>query len=220
MGDWSSYSLADFLLFSPRVYDRMFVLLNQDIWPAQIALLAVGLIVVVLAYRGNAFGKRVALLVLGLFWASLALVFFPGRYQAINWLGDWLALAAGLQAALMIGLGCLPSSVFAPRRLDRFSHAVALSLLIFGLLVYPLIAVVAGRGLEGAEVAGAAPDPTAIATLGLAILLTGTARWVAMAVPIAWCVFTGLTLWTLGYPEFWVVPLVVVGLLVAVLRGE
>ena len=35
MPEWWTYSLSDFLMFSPRTYYRLFELHNAAIWPAQ-----------------------------------------------------------------------------------------------------------------------------------------------------------------------------------------
>ena len=41
MSEWWTYSLTSFLLFSARTYYRLFELYNADVWPLQIATLAV-----------------------------------------------------------------------------------------------------------------------------------------------------------------------------------
>ena len=41
MSEWWSYRPADFLMFSPRIYWRLFASINEAFWPAQPALLAV-----------------------------------------------------------------------------------------------------------------------------------------------------------------------------------
>src|SRR5262245_64197596 len=43
MPEWWTYSLSDFLMFSPRTYYRQFELLNAEVWPAQVVALALGL---------------------------------------------------------------------------------------------------------------------------------------------------------------------------------
>ena len=40
MSEWWTYRLSSFLLFSPRTWFRMHELYNADIWPAQLAALA------------------------------------------------------------------------------------------------------------------------------------------------------------------------------------
>ena len=54
MSEWWTYSLSDFLLFSPRTYYRLFELYNLAIWPAQILALALGLAILALWLRGGA----------------------------------------------------------------------------------------------------------------------------------------------------------------------
>ena len=42
MSEWWTYSLSDFLMFSPRTYYRLFELYNAAIWPAQLVAIALG----------------------------------------------------------------------------------------------------------------------------------------------------------------------------------
>ena len=51
--EWWTYSLRDFLLFSPRTYYRLFELYNAAIWPAQIVALGLGLAVLALLRRAG-----------------------------------------------------------------------------------------------------------------------------------------------------------------------
>src|ERR1700752_2916331 len=48
MSEWWTYRPEDFLLFSPRVYWRMFELHNAALWPLQVLALAAGLIIILL----------------------------------------------------------------------------------------------------------------------------------------------------------------------------
>ena len=61
MSEWWTYSLSDFLLFSPRTYYRLFELYNLAVWPAQIFTLALGIAIVVLLRRGAAWQARAVL---------------------------------------------------------------------------------------------------------------------------------------------------------------
>jgi len=65
MSEWWTYSLSDFLLFSPRTYYRLFELYNVAIWPLQIVGLALGVAIVGLllrdvAWRGRAIAAALA----------------------------------------------------------------------------------------------------------------------------------------------------------------
>jgi hypothetical protein len=48
MSEWWTYRAEDFLLFSPRVYWRMFELHNAALWPLHVLTLAAGLIIILL----------------------------------------------------------------------------------------------------------------------------------------------------------------------------
>ena len=82
-----------------------------------------------------------------------------------------------------------------PSQSMTFPRLAGLALAIFGVVAYPTIAALAGRGWSGAEVFGIHPDPTAITALGIALLsLRGFRLWLAAAVPLIWCLVSALTL--------------------------
>jgi hypothetical protein len=58
-----------------------------------------------------------------------------------------------------------------------------------------------GHPWTQAEVFGIAPDPTAIATLGILLTANGRARWELLAIPVMRCVIRSLTLWSMGSPD-------------------
>ncbi len=206
MGDWSSYSLSDFLLFSPQVYERLFVLHNQDMWPAQFIWLLLGAGALASVWRARSSGPGAALVILGAAWLSVASTFFLGRYQEINWLGAYIAPLAGLQGGALIAYGLWGGARVVLPRQDRFPFFIGTSVLAFGLTIYPLLAGVSGTGLSGSQVFGLTPDPTAVATLGGLALLTGWPRYFLALIPASWCVFAALTLSTLGRGDYVIAP--------------
>ena len=100
----------------------------------------------------------------------------------------------------------------AQRRIQREPVAAC------GVLAYPLVAIALGRGIAAAEVFGMAPDPTVLATLGILVLAAPAARWALLPIPLAWCAMTGATLWTLGSPEWWLLPAAAVLSIAAAIR--
>ncbi len=216
MQTWSGYSLSDFLLFSPRVYERLFVLLNQDLWPAQAAFIATGLAIFLLVLRRHTLALPLGLLALSFAWANVTIVFFLGRYQAINWLGTYLAPFAMVQAAglLLLAIATWRRGVLL-RPMPHVALWLALIPLLLGLLAYPAVAVLSGRGIEAGQVIATGADPTAVATLGLLAFVPSRLRWLGMIIPAAWCGFTGLTLWLLERPDAIIAPLAAVSALLA-----
>jgi hypothetical protein len=70
-------------------------------------------------------------------------------------------------------------------------------------MVGPLL----GRGWRGVEIFGVAPDPTAVATLGILLLARGRGRGLLMVIPVLWCAITGALLLAMKAPDAWIAPL-------------
>jgi len=208
MSEWWTYRLEDFLLFSPRVYWRMFELHNANFWPLHLLALAAGLTIVLLALRRpRRHGLWVALILAALF-AFVGWSFLWSRYAAINWAIAYVAPAFGLQA-LLLAIGCAARGGLA---FDRQDMAGRLGLLIMaaGLVVYPLLPPLFGQPWASAEVFGIAPDPTAIAALGVLLAASGGLTPLLFPIPLLWLLLSGLTLHAMGDPQAWL-PLLAVG---------
>jgi len=200
MSEWWTYSLSDFLMFSQRSYYRLIALYNEAVWPTHLLGLAVGLAVIVCVARPGPQMRRVALLALALAWAWIGWAYHLERYADINTAGPWFALAFGVQALLLGFLAARPHGA-APARMQK---QVALGFISLAVLAYPLLALGGGRAWGQAEVFGIAPDPTAIATLG--VLLGCRAHAVAWLIPLAWCAVSGATLMELRVGHAWLLP--------------
>jgi len=52
-----------------------------------------------------------------------------------------------------------------------------------------------------------APDPTALATLGVLLAIKLRHSGWLFPIPVLWCLISGATLWAMESPEFWIAPL-------------
>jgi hypothetical protein len=203
MSEWWTYSLSDFLLFSSRTYYRLFDLYNAALWPAHLAALALGLVILALLVRGGTRSNRAACVMLAVCWLWVAWAFLFTRYATINWAAAWFAGLFVVQAALLVLAGATGGN---PGFESRLRRAGAIGLFVFALLIQPLIGSLMGRPWAQAEVFGMAPDPTALGTLGVALLQSTGRRWLLLAVPLLWCAIAGATLWTMGAGDAVVLP--------------
>src|SRR5512134_138424 len=105
MAAWLSYSLSDFLLFSPRAYWRLFELHNAALWPLPLLTLAAGIILIVLAVSRPRHHARWMAVILGALWLWVAWSFLWQRYATINWAAIYVAPAFALQAVLLFAAG-------------------------------------------------------------------------------------------------------------------
>jgi hypothetical protein len=203
MSEWWTYRLEDFLLFSPRTYWRMFELHNEALWPLQIPALLLGAAILVWVVRTPPWSGRVVSIVLAAAWIWIAWVFLWNRYATINWAAPYAVPAFAVQALLLAWFGGLRGHLHFTA--DWTGHGVVgLTLLLYAMVPHPLVAILAGRPIQAAEVFGIAPDPTAIATLGLVSMVPGgSAALLLLVTPLAWCVVSWATLHTMGSPEGW-----------------
>lgn len=215
MSEWWTYRPSDFLMFSPRIYWRLFQALNVAWWPAQPVLLAaavswigwVGLrgrkarANIDLAWRGAA-------VFLAACWVVVAWAFLLQRFAPINWAATGFALAFVLQGLGWVVLA-LVGGVRGATRVVRWRAGIALGL--WALLGHPLLSLAFGRPWQQAEVFGLAPDPTAIGSLAFLLLLKANAlkvQWLLRTlwiVPLGWCALSAATLATMGSAQAWVV---------------
>ena len=197
MSEWWTYRLADFLMFSPRTYWRLVELYNRDLWPWQVVSLGAGLALLWLAAtRGAAAGRPIAT-VLAVTWLWVAWAFHWQRYASINWGARYLAAAFVLQAVLLLLVAAVGRA--APDAHTRDTRRrIGLLLAACGVLAYPLTVVATGRPLAQSELFGLAPEPTALATVGL--LLTAAPRWrgALLVIPLLSLGVGAATMWLLS----------------------
>ena len=198
-----SWALEDLLLFEPQVYWRLFALENESVWPAQpVVLAAVALLAFCFVWGRRPSGRWLGP-VLGAAWLWTGWQFVALRYGTVNWVAPTLAWGFYAEAALLAALGLSGRLVFL-RRGRRAWPGIAL--LTAAVLAWPALAPLDGRSWREAEVFAIAPDPTAVATLGL-LALAERSRWTALlcVAPALWLAASALTLFTMGAWQGWAV---------------
>jgi len=158
MSEWWTYRPEDFLLFSPRVYWRMFELHNASLWPLHVLTLGAGLIIVLLIARRSGIGARWIAFILAMLWIFVGWSFLWNRYATINWAAAYVAPAFAVEGVLLLVIGSLRDGLAFDRRgpADWTGYLI----LGFALAGQPLLAPLQARGWASSEVFGIAPDPT------------------------------------------------------------
>lgn len=212
MSEWWTYRPSDFLMFSPRIYWRLFASLNEAWWPAQLLLVGAPALWLLrlraVGARMSDIALRAAVVFVALCWLLTTTVFLQQRFAPINWVASSYVVGFIVQSIVLAALaavGGLNSQVLELRR------RVGLLLAVIALLAYPLLAIAAGRPWQQAEVFGLAPDPTVIGTMAFLLLVQPThraARWITRllwAICLLWCAVAAATLATMGSHQAWVV---------------
>jgi hypothetical protein len=201
---WWTYSLSDFLLFSAETYYRLFELYNQEIWPLQLLPLA-AVAVALMVKTGPARQGRWTAFVLAASWLWVAWAYHLKRYATINWVAHGFAAAFAIEAIIIFLLGVIGNRMRFQTQ-PSASKRAGLGLLGFAIVGQPLIPLLTGRPWMQAELFGAAPDATAIGTLGLLLLAANRRSWPLSIIPLLWCAVGAATLWALSSPGAFVLP--------------
>jgi Family of unknown function (DUF6064) len=206
MSEWWTYSLSDFLMFSPRTYYRLFELYNAAIWPLQIVGLALGAAILGLLLREVVWRGRAVAAALAVCWLWVAWAYLLERYDTINWAGTYFAVGFAIEALLLAWTGIARDRLRFRPSSDLLGR-VGLCIVLFALFIYPLIGPLTGRPWLQVELFSVAPDPTVIATLGV-LVAARRPHWELLVIPIVWCAITGATLWTMQSPDALIAPAV------------
>ncbi len=193
-------------MFSPDTYWRLYALGNAVDWAVgMVATLAGLLVLLTLLRRPECRVPRMPWLGIGLavLWLWVGWRFIWERYATINWAVADFAYLFFLQAALLFLLSL--TVMLGATRLSRPApRIIAVLLLAVALIGYPLSAPLSGRQWTTAEVFGIAPDPLAVATLALLVLMPRS--WptaLLQAVPAIWLGFSFLTLMAMEAWQAW-----------------
>lgn len=152
-------SLAEFL--------EIMVSYNTVFWPLQVVAYLLGLIAVFFAIRPSRWSSRVVTTVLALFWLWTGIVFgaifFPPRLPSPSYITAFIFVVQGI---LLLAAGCFRQRLRFRFRSDVYGGVGALFVL-YGMLGFPLVAYVLGRGYPQLLPFGLVPCPTTVFTLGM-----------------------------------------------------
>jgi len=194
--NWRSYSVADFIPYSRDVYLQLLSATNQLFWPWHILLLAsIGLF----AFFAVTARTRLSGILLASGWCWTGYAFFFNYYRHLNWAGEYFAIACGIQAALTLILFNWGRRDHGPTyNIQRYSGYICLACGV----CWPLVCLLGREGASQMEWIGLHPEPTAIATIGVALLLfRGWQFWCLVLWPVLWLMWAALTLMVLAFPQ-------------------
>ena len=169
--------------------------------------LALGVAVVGLLRHPRAGQGRIVAAILAGCWLWVAWAFHWRHYATINWAGDLFRRSLRARGASSHRIGVVRNDL-AFGSTSSASHRDRLRPSSSSRLPCSRSSV-PSSGEDGckSETFGAAPDPTAVATLGF-LLAARRTRGVdgCGSIPILWCALSGAVLWTMDSPDAFVVP--------------
>ena len=191
MGELTSYSLSDFILFSDKIYYRQFELYNHAIWPLHLISILFSLVIIYTLWKKPVWAGHVIAVLLTFSWVWVAWAFLYAYFYQIHVVANWYALGFVLQAGLIAWFGIIKNQ-FTLAEVSHTKIKIGLVLVFISLILYPFIALFTGRSWLQFEMFSLTPDPTVLATI--AILVLCKASRVLYIIPIMWLVISGMTL--------------------------
>jgi hypothetical protein len=157
---------------------------NETVWPLQIPLGLLPVAALLVVFVPRPWADRVISGILAFLWAWVGIAYQLVFFTAINPLAYAFASLSLAGAFVFAWEGVLRRRLaFAARRSAR--TVVALALIVFALVVYPLWATLAGHGYPELPTFGL-PCPTTIFTIGMLMLAEGAGLRMALIAPVLW----------------------------------
>lgn len=193
-----SYSLQDLVMFGPDVFLRLFVRVNELLWPWLLVWPIAALILPCLAQSASEWPRRLAMALAGLGWIGCGYLFLVRYYGPINWPATALGWAFVVQGFLLLILKgrVLPAPMAWPT-------AVAWWLVV---IMLPWLSVLQTGDMRALALFGLAPGMTVAASVLLFAAQPAPFRWLFLLLPLAWSLFSAATYWAIetywlmGYP--------------------
>lgn len=192
------------LPFTREQFFDVFAAYNVATWPAALIAYPLALLALSVASRGSPNAGRTVGSVLALMWGWVGLVYQGVFFSQINPISRVFAAAFLVQAVLFAWPALTRRGLeFGPRSNAR--TAAGALMVVYALVVYPLIGLLAGERYPAMPLFGVAPCPLLVFTFGL-MLWAACARWWLWIVPLLWAVVGGSGALLLSVPQDWALP--------------
>ena len=172
---------------------------NEAVWPVQWVLAAVGVIVILLALRGERRASRWVSVLLAMLWFWMAIAYHLTFFADLGRVGIVFGLAFGMQGALFSWLAVRRQvTSYRPRSVAAMS--IGAVLIVYALILYPMLGSLWGHRYPASPTFGV-PCPTTIFTLGLIVWAGGWMPRRLLIVPLGWAVVGTSAAANLGMTE-------------------
>ncbi|MEC7204228.1 MAG: DUF6064 family protein [Pseudomonadota bacterium] len=194
--------------YSAEPFLEVLAVYNQTVWPGQLTALFLSAFLLGLLLFPRKGSNRVISGFLALGWLWTGLIFMDLHLIQLNWAARYFGIVFGIQGLLLIWSGLIKDRLRFHGDKSAASWA-GLFLVVFALIIYPLGALLA-HGLASVQLAGLAPTPLTILTMGVLLLCRDRTPVHLLVIPVVWSGANGATAWNLGL--WWDLSLPVAGL--------
>jgi hypothetical protein len=159
---------------------------NLAVWPMQVVLVLVAVLVLFLALRKFGYSDKIISMILGFFWLWIGIAYHLAYFTAINKAAYFFGGLFIIQGLLFLFAGGIQSKL--SFRFQSGSYSLVGSLFIlYALAIYPLLGYFLGHVYPENPTFGL-PCPTTIFTLGVLLWTDKIVPKYILAIPLIWSI--------------------------------
>lgn len=186
--------------FSVNEFFGVFARYNEAIWPAQVLAYLAALVAIAQLFWAHPWQATIVTWILAAMWAINGVGYHWLFFTDVNPAAWWFGAAFVVQAAALAASTCpFPDLRF--RVGTDAASVLALLLVAFATIAYPIWGWLAGHVYPASPAFGVAPCPTTIFTIGMLLLGTWSAvRWL-LIIAVLWAGVGGSAAVMLQVPQ-------------------
>ncbi len=174
------------LPFTIEQFLQVFGNYNLTVWPMQIFLYVLGVVVVILAIRPSNGSNKIISAILSFFWLWMGIVYHLIFFTRINNAAYIFGLIYILQSFLFLFTGVF-NSYLSFRLKPDFRGITGIIFVLYALVIYPILGTIAGHQYPNTPIFGL-PCPTTIFTFGLLLWTTQRFPKHLLIIPFLWSI--------------------------------
>ncbi len=157
---------------------------NLSVWPAQIFLNLLAIIVVALAIRQTKLNGKIISAILGFFWLWIGAVYHLTFFTAINPAAYIFGALFIFEGFLLLYFGTFKSMIEFKIGTDLFG-SIGIIFILYALIIYPVLGYFMGHVYPSNPTFGL-PCPTTIFTFGILLFAKTKVPWYLILIPFLW----------------------------------
>lgn len=201
------------LPFSTEQFLEVFRNYNLAVWPAQIVLWLLAVMVIILAVKPQAFSGKYISGLLAFFWLWMGIVYHLMHFTEIN-KGAYLLGGLFIVQGILFWMVGVWQNKLAFRFQPNVYGLTGAVLLLYALLIYPVLGYALGHIYPASPTFGL-PCPTTIFTFGILLWADKKLPFFLLIIPLLWSVIGFMAAVSLGIKED--IGLLIAGLLASFL---
>jgi hypothetical protein len=174
------------LPFTIEQFIEVFTIYNNLIWPFQIILNLLAIIVIILSIKSSTIGNKVICCILGFFWLWMGIGYQLILFSTINKAAYIFGVFFIIQGILFVLMSVFGNKFTFQLKFDGYG-IVGIILILYSLIIYPIIGYTFGHIYPQQPTFGL-PCPTTIFTFGILLLSNKKVPFYLMLIPLIWSI--------------------------------